>query len=90
MKRIELFEIALIKTEETFKKFPNFFVLSSAIDQLKYLLDMENKNIRDLSILKKMTIGQIAARDVDSLDANLADLLHKVSGEIRKMQLDFS
>ncbi|MCA3176002.1 MAG: hypothetical protein ING36_10765 [Burkholderiales bacterium] len=87
MKRIVLFEKALEHSKLALLRAPYMFPLQSVIDQLQYLLDLEAGKITDASCLKTITIGQIAARDIDDFDSELADLLHDVSSEVLKMNL---
>lgn len=83
--RKQLFQNALIKSKEALDKAPYMFPLESVIEQLKYLIDLEDGNNTDRSQLDTINLGQIAARDIEQLDANLADLLHDVSAEVTKM-----
>lgn len=83
--RIQLFQTALAKSKEALDKAPYMFPLESVIEQLKYLIDLEDGTNSDRSQLNSIDLGQIAARDIESLDSNLADLLHDVSSEVTNM-----
>lgn len=83
--RKQLFQNALIKSKEAFDKAPYMFPLESVIEQLEYLIDLEDGINADRSQLDTINLGQIAARDIEQLDANLADLLHDVSAEVTKI-----
>lgn len=84
MSRIEIFELALQKTKAVLSKNPTMFPLESVVKQINYLIDVERGAVgRD--DLKTINIGQIAARDIDDFDEDLADILHTVSAEVRGM-----
>lgn len=53
------------------------------IKQLQYLQDVYRRD-GDLGAIPKgkMTIGLIAAREYDTAEPNLADLLHKISWDL--------
>ena len=55
------------------------------IEQLKYLIDLEDGTNNDRSQLDTINLGQIGARDIEQLDVYLADLLNDVSAEVSKM-----
>jgi len=60
------------------------FPLESVIQQLIYL----NKVVAGAAgkdLLPTVNIGQIAAREFDEFDEELADLLHAVSAEVDKL-----
>ncbi len=83
--RKQLFQNALLKSKEALDKAPYMFPLESVIEQLKYLIELEDGINTDRSQLDTINLGQIAARDIEQLDTNLADLLHDVSVEVTKM-----
>ena len=85
MNRIDLFEKALVDVRLAFAKAPHMFPLKSVIDQLEYLVDLEKGSAANIIDLETITIGQIAARDIDNFDPALAELLHEVSAQVRKM-----
>lgn len=84
MDREELLSDALVKSKDAISRFPFMFPLESVIKQLEYLIDVESGRA-DCSGLKTINIGEIAARDIEELDGNLAKTLHEVSAEVRKM-----
>lgn len=61
------------------------FPLAAVIDQLQYLLNLETGKTLDRAALGTITIVQIAARDIETFDPELADLLHDVSAQVRLM-----
>jgi hypothetical protein len=83
--RIELFEAALRTSKQALARAPHMFPLESAISQLQYLIDLELGKTFDRAGLAGITIGQIAARDLENFDSELAALLHDVSAEAREM-----
>jgi hypothetical protein len=83
--RLELFKKALVSSKDALTRAPHMFPLEAAITQLEYLLDLANGRTSDRTGLDTVTIGQIAARDIETFDPALADLLHDVSAEVRKM-----
>lgn len=80
-RRINLLEEALLKSRAAFERAPNMFPLASVIAQIQYLLDVESGKAVDKSRLATVSIGQIAARDIDTFDESLAELLHEVAAE---------
>lgn len=84
-KRIKLFEEALTKSRAAFEQAPYMFPLESVITQIQYLIDVESGKSVDRSRLATISVGQIAARDIDNFDESLAELLHEVSAEARDM-----
>ena len=83
--RIALFEKALASSRQAFAKAPYMFPLAAVIDQLQYLLNLETGKTLDRAALGTITIVQIAARDIETFDPELADLLHDVSAQVRLM-----
>lgn len=84
-RRIRLFEEALARLRVALEKAPYMFPLESVIAQIQYLLDVESGKSVDRSRLATISVGQIAARDIDNFDESLAELLHEVSAEARDM-----
>lgn len=84
MNRIELFQNALSASEDALARAPYMFTLNAVISQLEYLIDLE-RGEGDPGKLGTINLGAIAARDIDTFDANLANLLHDASAEARKM-----
>ncbi len=85
MKRIDLFEKAIADAKQALSAAPYMFPLESVISQLQYLIDLEKEMVVDKSALLTVTIGQIAARDIDDFDPRLGELLHEVSAQVRQM-----
>jgi hypothetical protein len=83
--KADLFEKALASSRKALERAPYMFPLKSVIAQLQYLIDLSNGKISDKAELETINIGQIAARDIETFDPALAELLHDVSAEVRKM-----
>ena len=84
MDREKLFLKAVEKSKEALAKAPFMFPLESVIKQLNYLVDLEKGDVsRDQ--LSSINIGQIAVRDIDEFDEDLAELLHEVSAEVNEL-----
>lgn len=84
MNRIELFTEALQKSKEALDRAPFMFPLESVIKQIEYLIDVENGSVSK-DQLTTINIGQVAARDIDEFDEDLADVLHEVSAEVQEL-----
>jgi hypothetical protein len=67
---------------------PNFGVLKSIILQLEYLVAIELGTEKDRSRLKDIVIGAQAAREIDSVDLKLADVLYQVAEAVERMRGD--
>jgi hypothetical protein len=87
MSKLTLFEAALSTTEQLFETYPQSTALCKIIEQLKYLIDLGNGAITDRSKLSHINIGVLAAREVEDMDGDVAQLLHQVSAEVRSMQI---
>lgn len=83
--RLELFETALKTSKHVRSKHPAPGVIDSVIAQLEYLIQLETARSSDRSRLPNLTIGFLAARDIAEIDRPLADMLHSVADEARRM-----
>ncbi len=86
MNRLNLFSDALGKAREAYAKAPYMFPLESVIKQLEYLVSLETGMTVDRTKLESIIVGDIAARDIDTFDAELGETLHAVSAEVRQMR----
>lgn len=84
MSRSALYSEALAKTRAAYAQAPFLFPLESVIDQLEYLIAVD-RGAAPGDRLSSISIGQIAARDIDEFDDELADLLHRVSAEVNRL-----
>jgi hypothetical protein len=86
MTRLELFEDTLEVTKELRVKNAWSELIPSVIDQLEYLIDLERGRCSDKSRLTTLTIGIITVREIEDLDKDVAEKLHSVSAEVKKMR----
>lgn len=89
MNRIKYFEEALIRCEFALKQDSKMIPLEWIINQLRYLIDLEKGNNKDISRLNTIKIGWIAIREMDGYEDK--DLIHSlcvISSEVDKMILD--
>jgi hypothetical protein len=85
MSRLELFATARERAQAALEASPFLFPLESVIAQLDYLIAVEEGTAADLGPLQTMDLGQIAARDIEGVDRDLANMLHSISAEVRRM-----
>ena len=83
--RQKLFEKALQKCKELLSQYPDNGALLSIVRQIEYLLDLETGVNTDRSRLKEIIIGALAAREIEPLDEEAANIFYKVSGEAKRM-----
>jgi hypothetical protein len=83
--RLVLFKRALEGCKRVQAEYPSSRAVSSIIEQLEYPIAAESDKSADRSRLIYINIGVPAARNMEDLDGELADLLHVVSGEIHRM-----
>jgi hypothetical protein len=83
MSDLELFRAALEATRELLSRYDSV-VLKSIIDQLNYLIDVETGKTKDTSRLANINIGILAVREVEDMDPDTAEQLHKVSAAVRR------
>lgn len=85
MNRIQTFQNALKMVKDKYEFYPDYFVLESVIAQLEYLLGVAKGEEKDMSKLKTIIIGRMAARDIDNWDDDLANALYLSADEAKKM-----
>ena len=66
-------------------KYPELKTLESINNQLRYLLDLCDGRTQDKSKLTSIILGIQAAREIEQLDEDLADLLYKVNEQAMSM-----
>lgn len=72
-------EIALIRE-------PDMIPLQWVIEQLKYLIDLEKGQTKDITKLRNIKIGWIAVRELDGFeDKELISLLCSISQQVEKL-----
>lgn len=85
MDRIALFEAARAKTEALHIKYPEVKTIESIIRQIDYLIGLEAGLSADRSRLKGIVLGVQAAREIEPLDSDLAEMLYSVSEQSQQM-----
>lgn len=85
MSDLELINTALSATMALSQQYPESRPVSSAVEQLEYLVTVENGSNADRSFLPNINLGLIAAREVDDMDPDVADLLYKVQALVKRM-----
>jgi len=55
------------------------------MSQIEYLLSLERGSSTDRSRVKDINIGVLAAREIEPLSMETAEILHAVAGEARHM-----
>lgn len=83
--RLDLFRTALTKSRDHVARWGEHPAIQSIIAQLEYLQAIESDATKDRSRLSDNIIGVLAAREIEDRDMPLAELLHEVSDEARKM-----
>lgn len=83
MSSIELFRRALAKTIKLQASYSWSKPLQSVVEQLQYLIEEETGKERDHSKIAQINIGIIAAREIEDMDADVANELHKVADSVR-------
>ena len=85
MNRLALFSEARARSEQVKLQNPSSRALSSIIDQLSYLINVEDGKV-DGSRVKDINIGVLAAREIEDIDLGLANQLHEVSAVVRSIE----
>lgn len=83
--RLKLFEDAKKKCVELQAIYPSNKALQSISHQIDYLIGVELNPNADRSRLGDIIIGVLTAREIEPLDEGVANILHKVSSEAKKM-----
>lgn len=87
MNCINILKDTLLSCELAFKENPDIFPLKMAIDQIAYLIEIEEGRSNDLSKLNKINIGWIATRELDGFFNDvLINKLHLISLEAEKIK----
>jgi len=85
MNKLELFTTAFIECQKMILKYPDFPPLLSVCNQLQYLIELAEGKRHDSQLLETINLGLIAAREIEAIDVELADLLHKVNAELDQL-----
>ncbi len=87
MNRINFFRDTLVCCKAALAKNPSVFPLQLVINQIEFLLELEEGCSNDISKLCTIKIGWIAARELDGFsDETLINKLHLISAEVEKMR----
>jgi hypothetical protein len=84
--QLELLAAALASTESFGRRHPADRSVESVVNQLRFLIDLEEGKRFDWERLKDITIGVLTVREIEPLDNSLAELLYKVVEEVSQMQ----
>jgi hypothetical protein len=83
--KLAIFERALMACERLYKAFPQAVTLKSIINQLHYLIDLDTDKTTDRSRLSEIVLGVQAAREVEPLDLDTAEILYQVAELVKTM-----
>lgn len=86
MKTLELLSSALHSAENLGDRHPADQAVASIVNQLKFLIALEEGNRTDWERLKDLTIGVLTVREIEPLDDSLAQLLYSVVEEVGRME----
>lgn len=85
MNRVELFKKAKVAVADLLREFPETHAAVSIDVQLDYLIALETGAETNRSRLEDIIIGILTVREIEPRSEAVAELLYKVSGEVRKM-----
>jgi len=85
MTRIQTFIDALTAIRKLAADHTHSKPIASAIEQLEYLIAVEDGLEVDRSRLDTINIGLIAVREIEGLDEDAAEKLHEAAFEARQM-----
>ena len=85
MDRLALFEKALVEVEKLQCTYPSVQTLNSIQNQIKYLRSLASGESNDRSRLGEIILGVQAAREIESLNQQLAELLYEVDEQAGQM-----
>lgn len=83
--RLDLFENAKATCVGLLNERPGNPAIESIVAQLDYLISIEDGTTSDRTKLRDITIGVLAAREIEPLNMEVAEVLHAVAGEARRM-----
>ncbi len=87
--RIKLFQKALTETQTLIQKYPMIEQFQSVKIQLEYLIDVEEEKRTDYERLEDINIGLITVREIEDRDMDVANLMYKVTSEVKKMKKEY-
>ncbi len=58
--------------------------IHSIMVQLEYLIGLETGHTRDRSLVRELSLGVLATREIEHRDTALAELLHAVADDVKR------
>jgi hypothetical protein len=86
MKTLELLSSTLVSAENFRERHPADQAIASIVNQLKFLIELEQGTRTGWNRIKDLTLGVLAVREIEPLDKSLAEHLYKVLEEVSQMQ----
>jgi len=83
--KLKLFELALNECQKLLVQYSGNVTLQSIEKQLEYLIGLESGTQTDRSRLRDIIIGVLTAREIESLDEDVAEVFYKVASEVSRM-----
>ena len=87
MNRLDLFKTAIFQVNELGSHYPSDAAFNSVRVQLEYLVELETGKRKDRERLNEIIIGVLASREIEPLNAAVADVLYEVVGEVEQMKM---
>lgn len=81
---IDLLQDGEIYCNALLRRFPDLPALLSVSRQITYLLSLATGQSTDRSLLKTINIGVLAAREIEPLTEDGAEILYKIASKIRE------
>jgi 1,2-phenylacetyl-CoA epoxidase PaaB subunit len=83
--RLALLGGALERARNLYSRNPDSLPILWVVQQLEYLMGVATGQTSDRSRLKDINLGLIAAREIEDRDMELADMLHRIDAEARRL-----
>ncbi|HEY2659310.1 MAG TPA: immunity protein Tsi6 family protein [Caulobacteraceae bacterium] len=84
MERLSRLEAALEQSLDHVDLWGEHAAIRSIIIQLEYLIGLETGRTQDRSPIRDISIGVLAAREIEGRDVALAQLLHAVADDVKR------
>lgn len=85
---VDIFKEALSQLLELTDKLQSNILINSIEFQLKYLIDLEEGRQKDRSRLAEINLCLIAAREIESKNDDLANILYEVNSIVKIMMTE--
>jgi len=82
----DLIHLALLKVKKHILKNGDDLALKILESQLTWLLDVIEKEKGDIAKLKKVNLGQLAVREIETLDFSLAEDLYDIQETLEALK----